>query len=120
MQVLLVEFKNGHVVRFTEARRTPGDNLKHGLERARRSADDLENLRCSRLLFLRVVQFAAKPRDFSFPTGNGGKSSENGAWRPERCDRVALVLQGGGAAELIAPIETPDTQSGSMPASCMA
>jgi hypothetical protein len=25
------------------------------------------------------------------------KSSENGAWRPERCDRVALVLQGGGA-----------------------
>jgi NTE family protein len=25
------------------------------------------------------------------------KPSENGAWRPERCERVALVLQGGGA-----------------------
>ena len=44
-QVLPVEFENGHVVRFAEARRTPDDNLQHGLEFGRRSADDLKNLR---------------------------------------------------------------------------
>src|SRR6516162_947363 len=44
-QVLPVEFKNGHVVRFAEARRTSGDNLQHGLEFSRRSADDLKDLR---------------------------------------------------------------------------
>src|SRR5262249_12482470 len=75
MQVLLVEFKNGHVVRFAEARRTPGDNLKHGLECARRSTDNLKNLGRGRLLFLCLVQFATKPRDLSFPTSNGGTAT---------------------------------------------
>src|SRR6516162_1359481 len=46
MQVLAVEFKNSHVVRFAEACRTPDDDLQHGLEFGRRSTDDLENLGC--------------------------------------------------------------------------
>jgi hypothetical protein len=61
-QVLVVEFKNGHVVRFAEPGRTSRDNLQHGLEFGRRSADYLKNLRRGRLLFLRVVQFAGEPR----------------------------------------------------------
>src|SRR5215469_16267 len=71
-QMLPLEFKNGHVVRFAEARRTPSDNLQYGLEFGRRGADGLKNLRRGRLLFLRLVQFAAKPRDLSFLTSNGG------------------------------------------------
>jgi hypothetical protein len=70
--VLPVDFKNGHVDRFAEARRTPGDNLQHGLEVGRRSADDLENLRCRRLLFERLVTLAGKPRSLSFLAGGGG------------------------------------------------
>jgi hypothetical protein len=71
-QVLPVEFKNGHVVRFAEACRTSGDNLQHGLEFSRRSADDLENLRCGGLLFLCLVQFAGEPCDLGFLAGSGG------------------------------------------------
>src|SRR6516162_4400814 len=71
MQVLLVEFKNGHVVRFAEACRTPGDNLQRGLECGWRSTDNLKNLCRGRLLFVRFVQFAAKPGDLSFLTSNG-------------------------------------------------
>src|SRR5690348_3144465 len=54
-QVLPLEFKNGHVVRFTIARRTSDDDLQDGLEFGRRSADDLKNLGCGYLLFLRLV-----------------------------------------------------------------
>ena len=54
-QVLPVELENRHVVCFAEARRTPDDNLQHGLEFGRRSADDFENLRCRRPLFQRLV-----------------------------------------------------------------
>jgi hypothetical protein len=75
MQILLVEFNNGYVVRFAEACRTLGDNLQHGLECGRRSTDNLKNLRRGRLLFVRFVQFAAKPRDLSFPTSNGGTTT---------------------------------------------
>jgi hypothetical protein len=71
MQILPVEFKNGHVARLAEARRTPDDNLKHGLECGRRRTDNLKNLCCGRLLFLRLVQFAVKPRDLSFLISNG-------------------------------------------------
>src|SRR5215469_845847 len=59
---LLVHFKNGHLVRAAEASRTPDDDLQHWPEFARRSADDLKNLRCRRLLFPRIVQLATKPR----------------------------------------------------------
>src|SRR5215472_7578238 len=72
MQVLLVEFKNGHVIRFTEARRTLGKNVKHGLECGRRSTDNSKNFRRGRLLFLRLVQFTGEPRDLSFLAGRGG------------------------------------------------
>jgi len=41
----------------------------------RRSADGLKNLRCGRLLFLRFVQFAVKPRNLSFLTSNGGTAT---------------------------------------------
>jgi hypothetical protein len=43
------------------------------------------------LLFLRVVQFAAKPRDFSFPTGNGGNGMAHSLWgfRPSRFSSFA-------------------------------
>src|SRR3974390_2903780 len=71
-QILPVEFKNGHVVRFAEARRTPDNDLQHGQEFGRRSADGLKNLRRGRLLFLRSVQFTAKPCDLSFLAGSGG------------------------------------------------
>jgi hypothetical protein len=80
MQVLPVEFKNGHVIRFAETRRTPRDNLKHDLECARRSTDDLKNLRCGRLLFLRLVQCAGEPRDFSF-LAERGIATVRGLWR---------------------------------------
>ena len=75
VQVLLVEFKNGHVVRFAEACRTPGDNLQRGLECGWRSTDNLKNLCRGRLLFVRVVQLAAKPRDLSFPTSDRGTTT---------------------------------------------
>jgi hypothetical protein len=71
MQVLAVAFKNRYVIRLAKAPRTPRNNLKHRLECARRSTDNLKNLRCGRLLFLRLVQLAAKPRDLSFPISNG-------------------------------------------------
>src|SRR6516162_553557 len=74
-QVLPVEFVNGRVVSLTEARRTSDYNLQHGLEFGRRSADDLKNLRCRRLLFPRIVQLAGEPRDFGFLTNNGGARS---------------------------------------------
>jgi len=35
-------------------------------------ADSLKNLGCGRLLFVRFVQFAAKPRDLGFLAGSGG------------------------------------------------
>jgi hypothetical protein len=76
MQVLLVEFKNGHVVRFAEACRTLGDNLQHGLECGRRSTDDLKNLRGSALLFKRLVTLAGKLSDFCFRTGRRGTGSQ--------------------------------------------
>jgi hypothetical protein len=69
---LPVQFKYGHVVRTAEARRAPGDHLKHGLEFGRRSADDLKNFRCGRLLFLRLVTFAGKSRDLGFRIGTQG------------------------------------------------
>src|SRR6516162_2887000 len=72
MQVLLVEFKYGQVVRFAEARRTFGDNLKHGLECGRRSTDNLKNLRRGRLLFLRLFQFSGEPCSLRFLAGSGG------------------------------------------------
>src|SRR5215472_8543768 len=71
MQVLLVEFKNGHVVRFAEAPRTSGDDLKHGLECGRRSTDNLKNLSRGRLLFLRLFQFAGEPCSLRFLAGSG-------------------------------------------------
>jgi hypothetical protein len=67
-QILPVEFENGHVVSFAEACSTPCDDLQHRLEFGRRSADDLKNLRCGRLLFLRLVQFAGEPGDLCFLT----------------------------------------------------
>jgi hypothetical protein len=70
-QILPVEFKNGHVVRFPEARRTSSDYLQHGLEFGRRSADDLKNLRCGRLLFLGLAQLAGEPGDLGFLAGWG-------------------------------------------------
>jgi hypothetical protein len=45
-QVLPVKFENDHVGCFTEARRTPDDDLQRGLEFGQRSADDFKNLRC--------------------------------------------------------------------------
>ena len=81
MQVLLVEFKNGHVVRFAEARGTLGDNVKHGLEYGRRSTDNLKNLRRGRLLFLRLVQFAGEPRDLCFRGGSRGTALARSFWR---------------------------------------
>ena len=75
MQILSVEFKNGHVVRIAEARRTSSNNLQHGLKLGRRSADGLKNLRCGRLLFLRLVQFTAKPLNLSFLTSNEGTTT---------------------------------------------
>src|SRR5215469_4505656 len=68
-QMLPVEFKNAHVVRFAEACRTPDNDLQHGQEFDRRSADGLKNLRRGCLLFLRFVQFTAKPCDLSFLAG---------------------------------------------------
>jgi hypothetical protein len=64
------QLARGHVVRFAEAGRASRDNLQHGLEFGRRSADYLKNLRSGRLLFLRVVQFAGEPRDLGFPAGS--------------------------------------------------
>src|SRR6516162_4741209 len=64
-QMLPVEFENGHVVRIAEARRTPDHDLQHWAEFVRRCADYLQNLRCRRLLFPRIVQLATKPRDLS-------------------------------------------------------
>jgi hypothetical protein len=93
MQVLLVEFKNGHVVRFAEARRTSGDDLKHGLQCARRSTDSLKNLGCGRLLFLRLVQFAAKPRDLSFLTSNGGIATARSSLRLRAIASLLLALE---------------------------
>src|SRR6516225_5141452 len=75
MQILSVEFKNGHVVRIAEARRTSSNNLQHGLKLGRRSANGLKNLRCGRLLFLRLVQFTAKPLNLSFLTSNEGTNT---------------------------------------------
>ena len=66
-QVLPVQFEKGYVVCFAVACRAPDDDFQHGLEFGRRSADDPKNLRRSRLLFLRLVQFAAKPCGLSFP-----------------------------------------------------
>src|SRR6516225_8492921 len=78
-QILPVELKNGHVVGFAEARRTSSDSLQHGPEFGRRSADGLKNLRRGRLLFLRFVQFTAKPRDLSFLAG-GGAATARSLW----------------------------------------
>src|SRR6516164_6946909 len=64
-EMLPVEFENGHVVRIAEARRTPDHDLQHWAEFVRRCADYLQNLRCRRLLFPRIVQLATKPRDLS-------------------------------------------------------
>src|SRR6516162_8353522 len=71
-QMLPVEFENAHVVRTAEASRTPDHDLQHWAEFARRCADYLQNLRCRRLLFPRIVQLATKPRDLSFLTSTGG------------------------------------------------
>src|SRR5262249_22585 len=49
-----VEFENGHVVGFTEASRTLGDNVEHWLDLGRRRADDRENLSHRRLLLERL------------------------------------------------------------------
>jgi hypothetical protein len=90
MQVLAVEFKNSYVIRFAEARRTPRNNLKHGLECARRSTDNLKNLHCGRLLFLRLVQCTGEPRDLSFLAG-GGAATAHGLWRITALKRRRLV-----------------------------
>src|SRR5215469_3924661 len=66
VQALAVEFKNRYVIRIAKARRTPRNNLKHRLECARRSADNLKNLRRGRLLFLRVMQCTGEPHELSF------------------------------------------------------
>src|SRR5215469_253029 len=71
-QMLPIEFKNAHVVRFAEARRTPDNDLQHGLEFVRRSTDDLKNLRGRPLLLQRLITLAAKARDLSFLAGSGG------------------------------------------------
>src|SRR6516165_11629275 len=71
-EMLPVEFENAHVVRIAKARRTPDHDLQHWAEFARRCADYLQNLRCRRLLFPRIVQLATKLRDLSFLTSTGG------------------------------------------------
>jgi hypothetical protein len=62
-QVLPVEFENGHVVGFAEARRTLDDNLQHGLELGRRSADDLQDLGRRRLPLERLIPLTFKKRN---------------------------------------------------------
>lgn len=57
-QILLVEFKNGQVVRFAEAGRTSGDNLQHGLEWSAK-CNDLKDLRCGRLFRVFALRLRA-------------------------------------------------------------
>src|SRR5262245_26543368 len=52
-----VEFENGHVVGFTEASRTLGDNVEHWLELGRRGTDNPQNLSHRRLLLERLGKF---------------------------------------------------------------
>jgi hypothetical protein len=79
-RVLPIQFENGYIVRFAEARRTPDDNLQHGLELGRRSADDFQNLRCRRPLFERLITLAGEPRDFCFPVSRG-TATDHCLWR---------------------------------------
>jgi uncharacterized protein YeaO (DUF488 family) len=79
-QMLPVEFENGHVVRTAEASRTPDHDLQHWAEFARRCADYLQNLRCRRLLFPRIVQLATKPRDLSFLAGSRRTAMAHSVW----------------------------------------
>jgi len=104
MQVLAVELKNSYVIRFAEARRTPRNNLKQGLQCAPRSTDNLKNLRCGRLLFLRLVQCTSEPRDLSFLAG-GGAATALSLWRIAALQRyrLAMPLFNSFAAGLGAP-----------------
>src|SRR6516165_1845031 len=74
-QMLPVEFENAYVNRIAEARRTLDHDLQHGLEFGQRSTDDLKNLRGRPLLLQRLITLAAKARDLSFLTSNGGTTT---------------------------------------------
>jgi hypothetical protein len=83
--VLPIQFENGYIVRFAEGRRTPDNDLQHGLELGRRSTDDFQNLRCRRPLFKRLVTLAGEPRDLCFPV-----SSESSPTAHLRCIEALL------------------------------
>ena len=73
--VLPIQFENGYIVRFAEARRTPDNDLQHSLEFGRRSADDLKNFRC-RPLLLQAPHHAR---------GSAARPASAG-WHRRRCD----------------------------------
>ena len=76
---------------LADARRVLQDRIENRPQVSRRRADDAQNIRCRGLLPVGLREFAGKPGDDCFLTGNGSTAIARGLWRIAALRRGTLA-----------------------------